>query len=157
MKRLTFCMCTCILAFGLAGCTWMGTSMERPRITIANVTPGEIKLFEQLFDLELRIQNPNDSPLAINGLNFELEINEKPFASGVSDQNVTVGRFSSDIIRVKAITNLWSILRQVADVQKTGIPRVAYRIKGAIYAGSPSIKLRFDDGGEIKIPVEPAR
>jgi len=159
MKRpiLCICMCTLILAFGLAGCTWMGKSMDRPRITIANITPREMKLFEQIFDLDLRIQNPNDSPLAINGLTFELEINEKPFASGVSDQNVTVGRFNSDIIRVKTVTTLWSILRQVADIQKTGIPRVTYRIKGAIYAGSPSIKLRFDDWGETQIPVEPTK
>jgi LEA14-like dessication related protein len=157
MKRLTFCVCAIILASGLSGCTWMGTSMERPRINIANVTPTEIKLFEQLFDLELRIQNPNDSALAINGLSFELEINEKPFASGLSDQNVTIGRFSSGIIHVQAITSLWSFLRQVAEIQKTGMPRVAYRIRGAIYAGSSSIKLRFDDAGEIQIPVDPKK
>jgi hypothetical protein len=42
--------------------------MERPRINIANVIPRDIKLFEQVFDLELRIQNPNDTPLEINGL-----------------------------------------------------------------------------------------
>ena len=157
MRRIGFCVWTLIFAVGLSCCTWMGTSMERPRITIANITPREMKLFEQLFDLDLRIQNPNESPLAINGLTFELELNEKLFASGVSDQNVIVGRFSSDIIRVKTVTSLWSILRQVAGVQRTGIPRVTYRIKGAIYAGSPSIKLRFDDAGEIQIPVEPTK
>ena len=157
MRRKVFCLWMLIIACSLAGCTWVGSSMERPRITIANITPREMKLFEQIFDLDLRIQNPNDSPLAINGLTFELEVNEKPFASGVSDQNITVGRFNSDIIRVKTVTTLWSILRQVADVQKTGIPRVTYRIKGAIYAGSPSVKLRFDDWGETQIPVEPAK
>ncbi len=157
MKRLTCCVCAIILAFSFAGCTWMGTSMERPRINIANVTPTEIKLFEQLFDLELRIQNPNDSPLVLNGLSFELEINEKPFASGLSDQNVTIGRFNSEIVHVKAITSLWSFVRQVAELQKTGMPRVSYRIKGAIYAGPSSIKLRFDDAGEIQIPVDPKK
>ena len=157
MRRLRFCVWTLILIFGLAGCTWMSASMERPRITIANITPMEIKLFEQLFDLELRIQNPNDAALMINGLSFELEINDKPFASGLSDQSVTVGRLNSEIIHVKAITSLWSFLRQAAEIQKTGIPRVSYRIKGIIYAGSSSIKLRFDDAGEIQVPVEPKK
>jgi LEA14-like dessication related protein len=157
MKRQIFCVCAIILTFSLAGCTWMGTSMERPRINIANVTPTEIKLFEQLFDLELRIQNPNDSPLVLNGLSFELEINDKPFASGLSDQNVTIGRFNSEIVHVKAITSLWSFVRQLAEVQKTGMPRAAYRIKGAIYAGPSSTKLRFDDAGEIQIPVDPKK
>jgi len=157
MRRLSCYVCAMILVFSFAGCTWMGTSMERPRINIANVTPTEIKLFEQLFDLELRIQNPNDSPLVINGLSFELEINEKPFASGLSDQNVTIGRFNSEIVHVKAITSLWSFLRQVAELQRTGMPRVSYRIRGAIYAGPSGIKLRFDDAGEIQIPVDPKK
>ena len=157
MRRLSCYVWAMILVFSFAGCTWMGTSMERPRINIANVTPTEIKLFEQLFDLELRIQNPNDSPLVINGLSFELDINDKPFASGLSDQNVTIGRFSSEIIHVQAITSLWSFLRQVAELQKTGMPRVSYRIRGAIYAGPSGIKLRFDDAGEIQIPVDPKK
>ena len=157
MKRPLFCSCLLVFLSALAGCTWMQTSMERPRLHIANVTPSEIKLFEQVFDLDLRIENPNDSPLAINGLTFELEINEKPFASGVSDQVLTVGRFGSDIIRVKAFTSLWSLVRQIADLQKTGTPRMSYRIKGALYVGSPSVKLPFDDSGEMKIPVDPAK
>jgi LEA14-like dessication related protein len=157
MKRLILYVWAIILAFGFAGCTWIGTIMERPRINIANVTPTEIKLFEQLFDLELRIQNPNDSPLVLNGLSFELEINDKPFASGLSDQNVTIGRFSSGIIHVQAITSLWSFVRQLAELQKTGMPRVTYRIKGALYAGPSSTKLRFDDAGEIQILVDPKK
>lgn len=157
MRRLLPGVFAFALIFGLAGCTWMGTSMERPRINIANVTPTEIKLFEQLFDLELRIQNPNDSPLVLNGLSFELDLNDKPFASGLSDQNVTIGRFNSEIVHVKAITSLWSFVRQVAELQKTGMPRVAYRIKGALYAGPSGTKLRFDDAGEIQIPVDPKK
>jgi LEA14-like dessication related protein len=88
--------------------------MERPRINIANVTPREIKVFEQVFDLELRVQNPNDSPLPINGLEFELQINDRRFATGVSNQSVTVNGLESAVIRVEAVTSLWSILQQIA-------------------------------------------
>jgi LEA14-like dessication related protein len=130
--------------------------MERPRINIANVTPKEIKLFEQVFDLELRIQNPNESALSINGLAFELEINDKRFATGVSNENVTVDRFSPLVIHVQTVTTFWGFLQQIAYLQQTGTPLVTYRIKGTLYSGSPSVKLRFDDNGEFKIPVEPA-
>jgi LEA14-like dessication related protein len=154
MRSLALWIGLLIFALALTGCIGMGNNLERPRINIANIAPSEIKLFEQLFDLDLRIQNPQESALVITGLTFELEINEKPFASGVSDQTITVGRLSSEVFRVKAITSLWSFLLQVAEFQKTGMPSVTYRIKGAIYAGSPSIKLPFDDRGEIKIPVD---
>ena len=41
--------------------------MERPRITLADATPKEMKRFEHVFDLELRIENPNESALPIKG------------------------------------------------------------------------------------------
>jgi hypothetical protein len=97
--------------------------MERPRINIANIVPREIKLFEQVFDLELRIQNPNDTPLAVNGLAFELELNDKRFATGVSNQSLVI-----DAVQPSS----WShhdprgFLRQIA-VPAGQDPHVTYR------------------------------
>jgi LEA14-like dessication related protein len=130
--------------------------MEPPRINLVNVTPKEIKLFEQVFDLELRVQNPNEAALSINGLAFELEINDKRFATGVSNENVTVDGFSSLVIHAQAVTTSWGFLQQIAQLQRTGTPLGTYRIRGAIYSGSPSVKLPFDNSGEFKPPVGPA-
>jgi LEA14-like dessication related protein len=156
MKRRVLCLWGLIVMV-LAGCAWMQSSMERPHINIANVTAREIKVFEQVFDLELRIQNPNDSALDVQGLAFELEINERRFATGVSNQQLRVDRFSSGMIHVEAVSTLWGFLRQIGEMQQTGTPRVSYRLKGAVYVGSPSTKLPFEDSGEIRIPVEPVK
>jgi LEA14-like dessication related protein len=154
MKWIACTLCLLTAFSSLSGCSGLFRTLERPRINIANITPREVKLFEQVFDLELRIQNPNDSPLEINGLAFELEINDKRFATGVSNQNIAVDRLSSAVIHVEAITTLWGVLRQIAEYQQTRTPRVTYRIKGSIYSGSPSVRLPFDDSGEFKVPVE---
>lgn len=157
MKKTSSRRCVIIVVLLLFGCAGLYQSMEPPRINIANVMPRDIKLFEQVFDLELRIQNPNDTPLEINGLAFELELNDKRFATGVSNQSLVIDRLSSDVIHVQAITTLVGFLRQVAEYQQTQNPRVTYRIKGSIYSGSSGAKLHFDDSGEIKIPIEPQR
>jgi LEA14-like dessication related protein len=149
--------CLIALILLLSGCAALYQSMERPRINIANVMPRDIKLFEQVFDLELRIQNPNDTPLEVNGLAFELELNDKRFATGVSNQSLVIDRLSSDVIHVEAITTLVGFVRQVAEYQQTQNPRLTYRIKGSIYSGSAGTKLHFDDSGEIKIPIEPTK
>ena len=121
------------------------------------VPPVVVSLFEQVFDLELRVQNPNEAALEINGLAFELEINDRRFATGVSNENVTVDAFSSLVVHVEAVTSSWGILQQIAQLQRTGTPLVNYRIRGAIYSGSPSVKLPFDNMGEFKTPVGPAK
>ena len=157
MKLIACALCLLTAFSGLAGCSGLFQTLERPRINIANITAQEVKLFEQVFDLELRIQNPNDLSLEINGLAFELEVNGKRFATGVSNQNVTVDRFSSAVIHVEAITTLWGFLRQIAEYQQTRTPHVTYRLKGSISSGSPNIKLPFDDGGEFTVPIEPSQ
>jgi LEA14-like dessication related protein len=156
VKWKAFCFYLLIAGSMLIGCGGLWRTMEPPRIHIVDVTPKEMKLFEQNFDLELRVQNPNEEALAINGLAFELEINGKKFATGVSNENVTVDRFSSGVIHVQAVTSLWDMLQQIAQLQRTGTPLVTYRIRGALYSGSPSVKLPFDNSGEFKIPVNPA-
>lgn len=157
MKRKRSRWCLIALVLLLLGCAGLYQNMERPRINIANIVPRDIKIFEQVFDLELRIQNPNNTPLEVNGLAFDLELNGKRFASGVSNQSLVIDRLSSDVIHVEAITTLVGFLRQVAEYQETPIPRVGYRIVGSIYSGSSNVKLRFDDVGEIKIPLEPQK
>jgi len=157
MKWIAYALCLLTAFSSLAGCSGLFRTLEHPRINIANITAKEVKLFEQVFDLELRIQNPNDLSLEINGLAFELEVNGKRFATGVSNQKVTMNRFSSAVLHVEAITTLWVFLRQIAEYQQTRTPRVTYRIKGSIYSGSPSVKLPFDDSGEFNVPIEPTQ
>jgi LEA14-like dessication related protein len=145
-----------VIVTGL-GCAALDSGLERPRVNIANVTPKEIKPFEQVFDLELRIQNRNDSELVINGLILDLEINDKPFATGISNQTLTLSRLSSDVIHAQATTSTWDMLRQIVEAQRTGFARVKYRLRGKIFAGSPNVKLPFDETGEIEIPFEGPR
>jgi LEA14-like dessication related protein len=157
MRSLACFLILVMIASSLTGCALMRHGMESPRINISNVTPREVTFFEQVFDLELRIQNPNDSPLEVNGLAFDLELNDRRFATGVSKQSLFIDRLSSGVIRVEALTTLWGFIQQVAEYQRTKAPRVAYRLKGNLYVGSPSFKLPFDDSGEIQIPIEPTK
>ena len=156
MRSLIFYLCLVVAGIWFTGCSTIQHGLERPRINIARITPAEIKVFEQVFDLELRIQNPNDLPLAISGLAFELKLNGKRFATGVSNESMVIDRLSSRVIRVEALTTLWGFIQQVAEYQRTKAPRVVYRLRGNLCVGSPSVKLPFDDSGEIDIPVDPS-
>lgn len=135
----------------ISGCTslfWMG---EKPRVDIVNIIPKEMRLMEQTFLMELRIQNPTETDLNITGLAFELEVNGQPFAKGVSNQKLEVERLSTRIVEVEAYTGLTSILRQFAEARKGSYSAgFKYRLKGYVYSGSPSFRIPFDETGEVK-------
>jgi LEA14-like dessication related protein len=137
-----------ILVSGCASLFWMG---EKPNVEIVSIMPKEMRLLEQTFLMELRIQNPSDTNLDISGMAFELEINGQPFARGVSNQSVTVERLSTKIIQVEAYTGLTSILRQLSEARKGNYTSgFKYRLKGSVHTGSPSFRISFDETGEFK-------
>ncbi len=150
MKRIVLALSAflLILSNGCASLFWMG---EKPHVDIVNVVPKEMRLLEQTFLLELRIQNPTETDLDINGLSFELEINGQPFARGVSNKSVKVERLSTKVVEVEAYTGLTSILRQLSEVKKGSYASgFKYRIKGSLHTGAPSFRIPFDEEGEFK-------
>jgi LEA14-like dessication related protein len=138
-----------ITLFLLAGCAHLGKA-DKPRVNIANITPKEVKLFEQVFDLELRVMNPSDKGLAINGLVFDLEVNGQPFASGVSNHRFTIEPFSSYVLQVEAVTTLGNMLRQVIKAQREEFSGLTYRLKGSFHSETATFKIPFDGTGEFK-------
>ncbi len=139
------------LALVVASCSTMPKDFEVPRVNIANLTPKEMAVFEQRFDVQLRIQNPNDLELGIKGLRFDIELNDREFANGMSGQRVTVPRFGSETVDVDVFTTLGSFLRQVQGLS-AGRSKVRYRLKGTAFVESPSnFKVPFDEQGEIDL------
>ena len=136
----------------VAACSSMPKDFEAPRVHIADMAPKEMTLFEQRFGVKLRIQNANDADLSINGLRFEIELNEREFANGMSGQRVTVPRFGSELVDVEVFTTLASFLRQVQDLNTGAGQKVRYRLKGTAFVESPgTFKAPFDEQGEIEL------
>ena len=151
MRRHALSAWPMVLAVLLAGCAslfWMG---EKPRVDIVNITPKEMRLLEQTFLMELRIQNPTDTDLEVNGLSFDLEINGQPFARGVSNERVKIERLSTKVVQVEAYTGLTSILRQLSEARKGSYASgFTYRLKGSVHTGAPAFRIPFDEKGEFK-------
>ena len=146
---------SCILMAGMlfAGCATVPPGIEAPKISIANIEPKDVALFEQRFDVRLRIQNPNEKELAMNGMRFEFDLNEKEFANGMTGEKVAIPRFGSQVVNVEVITGITSFLRQFQGLNKTGSGgKMTYRIKGTAFVESPgTFKLPFDEKGEIDL------
>jgi len=154
MRREVISACSLWVVFFvtlISGCASLSRMEEKPRVDVVNIVPKEMRLMEQTFLMELRIQNPTDRDLEITGLAFDLEINGQSFASGVSNQSLKVERLSTKILEVEAYTGLASILKQLSEAMKGSYTSgFKYRLKGSIYSGSPSLRIPFDEMGEFK-------
>jgi LEA14-like dessication related protein len=140
-----------------ASCSTMPRDFEVPHVNIVSMTPKEMAVFEQKFDVQLRIQNPNDMELGVKGLRFDIELNDREFANGMSGQRITVPRFGSEIVDVEVFTTLGSFLRQVQGFGASAGNKVRYRLKGTAFVEAPStFKAPFEEHGEIDLNLAPS-
>ncbi|MET3229253.1 LEA type 2 family protein [Paraburkholderia sp. 22099] len=123
------------------------------RVNVAGIEPLDGQGFEMRFNVKLRVQNPNESAVSFNGVSLDLELNGKPFASGVSDQIGTVPRFGETVVDVPLTVPAFAAVRQAfafAGAAQSG--QFPYVLRGKL-AGGLTGTTRFVDRGTLSLPT----
>jgi LEA14-like dessication related protein len=143
-----------MLAF-VAACTGVGKRLETPRVKLANIRPESFNLLETVFEVQLRVFNTNDTPLTIKGVESEIEINGKAFAFGVSESDVEIPAYGTDLLPLQVYSSVFDIIKNAAGLSSQN--QLNYQIKGKLRLGGsafPSI-LPFESEGHISLPDLP--
>lgn len=130
---------------GLAACA-PADLPEPPEVVLLSLVPTDVSLMEQSLAVRLRVRNPNNAPMAVEGLRFALEINDKTFARGTSDQAVTVPRLGEAEVTGKAHVSTTDLMRQMMSVPEA--KGVEYRLSGAVFL-SHGGRTSFDGSGDF--------
>jgi len=128
------------------------------RVSVAGIEPVDGQGLEMRFNVKLRVQNPNESAVNFDGVSLALELNGKPFASGVSDQSGTVPRFGETVVNVPLTVPAFAAVRQAfafagavqADSAQSG--QIPYILRGKL-AGGLTGTTRFVDQGTLSLPT----
>jgi len=143
---------TLLVVAWLAACTHLAGLPRKPEVSLAGLRPVQLGLFEQRFALKLRVQNPGEVDLAIDGLRFTIELNGQPFLEGVSDQSLTIARFGEGVLEVMASSTLAGTLKQLRELKRAGRDSVDYRIVGRVSVVGVG-SLPFERRGELSLPL----
>lgn len=149
MKNRIFAAGLLLVLLVLGGCA--GLMLQPPSVTLAHMEVTEVGLFEQRFAFKLRVVNPNNAEIAITGLSFEIELNNEPFAKGVSSKPVKVPRLGEALLDVTAVTGFTGVLRQITEVFRGSRDAMSYRIKGRLITDSHGT-FNFDERGKLDLP-----
>jgi LEA14-like dessication related protein len=123
------------------------------RVSVAGIEPVDGQGLEMRFNVKLRVQNPNESAVNFDGVSLALELNGKPFASGVSDQSGTVPRFGETVVNVPLTVPAFAAVRQAfafAGAAQSG--QIPYILRGKL-AGGLTSTTRFVDQGTLSLPT----
>lgn len=142
----------------LAGCASFGKPLETPKIQLAHLTVKEAKLFETVFQLELRVFNVNDVPLVINGIDCEMEINGEDFATGVSAVTSEIPAMGTGLVPVEVYASTLEMAKSFIEMAqragKAGAPvKMEYTLDGRLKLGGKAIMpfLSFKSTGQVSL------
>ena len=117
----------------MAGCSTLGRGVEvvPPEVRIVDLEMLESSIFEQRFRVTLRVGNPNDFELPLDGIRFALALNEQPFARGYTAHGVTVPRLGDATLTVDATTSTLDLIRQAMNAP--GRETLTYALDGDVF------------------------
>ena len=143
---------TAVISYLLVGCAGVGKRMEPPRVKLANIRPESINLLETVFEVQLRVFNTNETPITIKGVESEIEINGKTFAFGVSESDVEIPAYGTELLPLRVYSSVLDIIKSAVGMHNQ--EQLQYHITGKLRLGAgafPSV-LPFESEGAISLP-----
>jgi LEA14-like dessication related protein len=141
-----------LLGAVLGGCATLAGLSEAPRVRLVSITPVDFQLFEQRFLVTLQVQNPNARDITIRGLDYEIAVNDKPFAQGVSGKPLTVPAYGESTAEVEVVSTLARVLEQLQELGYRGKPSLDYAISGHVSIDGIPIPVPFEYQNTLTVP-----
>jgi LEA14-like dessication related protein len=113
------------------GCAGFGKTLEPPRINLSNVQFQDSKALETVFQVELRVFNTNDVPIKVKGLDCDLELNGKRFATGVSNVDTEIPAFGTTTVPVTLYSSVVDLFRGIIGLQKK--EKLKFGVSGRVH------------------------
>jgi LEA14-like dessication related protein len=131
----------------MAGCAGL-RGLETPEVVVTSIRALDATTLEQRFEVGLRIYNPNNRDLKIDGVDFELDVNGMRLARGAGAVDLVLPRLGEAETTVRASTSVLDIARQVMAAGRS--ETLSYTLSGRIHLGSGlGGSLPFSKSGEL--------
>jgi LEA14-like dessication related protein len=146
-----------VLAAGLLGTWLLGAcslvpKFEKPTLELVSLKLADGNLLSQRFNARLKVLNPNDRALPVNGLHYTVEIDGKAFGKGESTRAFTVPARGEAEFDMTLDANLAGAVAAVLSRRERAKGReLEYRLKGTVSIDLPLMRsLEFDQVGTFR-------
>jgi LEA14-like dessication related protein len=138
----------------ISGCASLG-NLEPPELTLVQLQPSEVTLFETTLQVRLRIANPNPEAIAFDGASFKLTLDDRKVGRGMTPETRTIERFATEVIEVTFHVSNASVLLRLQEVLES--KTVSYGVSGKLYLkqGANTRKIKVQSAGEIDLNSSP--
>ncbi|MCP3849626.1 MAG: LEA type 2 family protein [Gammaproteobacteria bacterium] len=142
------------LILSLTACAGLETKPAQFKINISSMQVLESTLMEQRYQISLRIMNRSNEALDVNGMSFDVELNDRDFASGVSNASFTLAPLSEKVVDVTVTSTIFGLIRQVNAMKELKSKPFNYELSGHIYSSNNLFGIPFEEKGEVNLKAK---
>lgn len=129
-----------------SGCATL--NIEQPHISVTRLAPAQSgSSFGSLFEIDLKITNPNGVVLPIKGMSYSLAINGAELLFGASNQIPAIPAYGSETVTLQVEANLLSAPKLFLALNKA--TKVDYTFKTKIDLSGPLPTINVVENGTL--------
>ena len=138
-----------------AGCASMKPDLDPPDLSLVSVGMVSGDIFSQQFRVRLRVRNPNDLELPVEGIDYHLFLMGDSFAEGETEAPFVVPALGETEFDMMVRTNfVSSIGRLLSRLETTGSRQVQYEFSGTVDVDLPFMGgIPFSDTGVVDLGI----
>jgi hypothetical protein len=122
-------------------------------IDVAGINPLPGEGLELRLQIDVRLQNPNDTPVDYSGAALDFFLNSRRVASGVSDVTGSLPRYGEVVLSIPVTLSSINVARLVFGIVRDENPEeFTYRVRGKREGGWFGTR-RFEDEGVIELDL----
>ena len=117
----------------LAGCSSFGPKLQSPELSLLGIQILSADMFAQQFKVRVKVVNPNDLEVAVEGIEYDILLMGDSFAEGTANQPFVLPARGEAEFDMTVTTNFVSSLgRLVSRMQGGKLEDVQYQITGKL-------------------------
>lgn len=119
---------------------------------MAGVRPLNVSLTKQRLEFKLRVENPNPYDLPLRSLDFVANVAGEKFATGRSDEHVTIPAEGEAIVAVEVITGIDRLIGRMRSMIDDRTLELDYGVTGSVKLANWPKRIPFDVEGVLENP-----
>ena len=139
-----------VLAVALSGCALVVPKLETPKLSIVDVEVRKANLLEQQLRVRMRVENPNDRSLPVQGLSYTVYLGGQEFATGVSAASFVVPALGTAEFNMNVSTNAAGALFTIFSRPRG--EGIDYRMEGRVHLSHGWLRsIPFEQSGTFTL------
>ncbi|ABD80836.1 LEA type 2 family protein [Saccharophagus degradans] len=124
----------------ISGCATL--NIEQPKVSVTRLAPASSgSSLGTLFEIDLKIANPNGVALPIKGMSYSLAINGAELLFGTSNQIPTIPAYGSETVTLQVEANLLSAPKLFLALNKSKTLDYTFKTKIDLSGPLPTINV----------------